>query len=279
MKIQNHWLSATTQSEQIVKDKSPNVGAKFRENLLDMIVIHYTAGSSLDSSVNWLKNKAAKASAHLVIGKSGKIVQLVPFDTIAWHAGKSKWFGREGLNAFSIGIELDNAGLLQKRNSGYYTHFGKKVNDNNVVFATHKHNDEEQAWEAYTEKQLEMLEKVCLLLKSTYALQEMVGHEDIAKGRKTDPGPAFPMGMMYQKIMEGRAGSSDVQDDNHQTSFDGLVKASKLNVREKPNTDADKIAWLPQSKEVRVLKRKGDWYKISFSKEGWVSSKYILPKK
>ena len=75
----------------------------------DTIVIHATGGSSAESSARYLANKATPVSAHLVIGRRGEIYQLVPFNVIAWHAGKSTHKGRTNLNRYSIGIELDNA--------------------------------------------------------------------------------------------------------------------------------------------------------------------------
>ena len=113
MDIKDNWFVASDKDAVEIK-KSPNHSGKFRNNLPDTIVLHYTAGASVNSCVNWLCNPAAKASAHLIVGKNGEVVQLVGFDTVAWHAGKSEWKGRKNLNQFSIGIELDNAGLLEK---------------------------------------------------------------------------------------------------------------------------------------------------------------------
>ena len=75
-----------------------------------MIILHYTAGVSAQSSPRYLARPDVKASAHLVIGRLGKIIQLVSFDVEAWHAGQSSYAGRTCLNRFSIGIELDNLG-------------------------------------------------------------------------------------------------------------------------------------------------------------------------
>ena len=79
----------------------------------DMIVVHYTAGSSARTAAEFLAKEEVKASAHLVIGRQGELFQLVPFDTEAWHAGRSSYDGRANLNRYSIGIELDNLGRLQ----------------------------------------------------------------------------------------------------------------------------------------------------------------------
>ena len=79
----------------------------------DMIVLHYTAGTSAESSSIFLTRPDVSASAHLVIGRKGEVFQLVPFHIEAWHAGKSWYAGRGGLNRYSIGIELDNLGKLR----------------------------------------------------------------------------------------------------------------------------------------------------------------------
>ena len=79
----------------------------------DMIVVHYTAGTSARTAAEFLAKEEVKASAHLVIGRQGELFQLVPFDTEAWHAGRSCYGGRANLNRYSIGIELDNLGRLQ----------------------------------------------------------------------------------------------------------------------------------------------------------------------
>ena len=59
----------------------------------DMIVVHYTAGTSARTAAEFLAKEEVKASAHLVIGRQGELFQLVPFDTEAWHAGRSCYGG------------------------------------------------------------------------------------------------------------------------------------------------------------------------------------------
>jgi N-acetylmuramoyl-L-alanine amidase len=85
---------------------SPNRGGALDPEYL---VMHYRAGSSLEESVDWLARKESRASAHVVIGRDGTVVQQVPFNSIDWHAGPSNWEGCAGLNRYAIGIELDNA--------------------------------------------------------------------------------------------------------------------------------------------------------------------------
>jgi N-acetyl-anhydromuramoyl-L-alanine amidase len=100
-----------------------------------------------------------RASAHALIGRDGAIVQYVPFTARAWHAGKSEYRGRPGCNDFSIGLELEGTDDLP-----------------------------------YTDAQYESLAALAALLLASYptlSAQAIVGHSDIAPGRKTDPGPSF----------------------------------------------------------------------------------------
>lgn len=101
-----------------------------------------------------------KVSAHLLIERSGQIVQFVAFDQRAWHAGVSEWRGRTRCNDFSIGIELEGCD-----------------------------------WDIFSERQYIGLASVIQWLQSYRPiLQEaghLVGHSDIAPTRKTDPGPGF----------------------------------------------------------------------------------------
>lgn len=97
-----------------------------------------------------------RVSAHFLIRRDGEIVQFVCCQRRAWHAGQSCWKGRERCNDFSIGIELEGT--------------------------------DDSAYAAVQYASLAALSKALML---TYPIDAIVGHSDIAPGRKTDPGPAF----------------------------------------------------------------------------------------
>lgn len=100
-----------------------------------------------------------RVAAHLLINRKGEITQFVPFNKRAWHAGVSYFQGRENCNDFSIGIELEGADHIP-----------------------------------YEKVQYEQLANVIKTLQQTYPQikrERIIGHSDIAPGRKTDPGPAF----------------------------------------------------------------------------------------
>ena len=97
-----------------------------------------------------------RVSSHLLIRRDGELVQYVPCELRAWHAGQSQWKGRERCNDFSIGIELEGTDELP-----------------------------------YSDEQYTTLSDLVLALFERYGTLDLAGHSDIAPGRKTDPGPAF----------------------------------------------------------------------------------------
>ncbi len=190
LKIREHRLDKT--SAKVISAPTLNQNSQ-REIDPKHIIIHYTAGRSFESSVNWLTNPKSKASAHIIVGREGEIAQLVDFNRRAWHAGRSIWDGKPDLNSRSIGIELDNAGKLNRRADGYYTWFGRRVPDSDVVIV------DGSLWHAFTDAQIETAYTICEAIIDEYpTIGEdpeggVLGHNDIAPGRKVDPGPAFPM--------------------------------------------------------------------------------------
>lgn len=106
---------------------------------------------------------SVKVSAHLLIKRDGSIIQFVPFDKRAWHAGQSNFKGRENCNDFSIGIELEGSGDIE-----------------------------------YTDKQYKALNDSIKALKLHHPITNIVGHSDVAPGRKTDPGAAFDWGRINE---------------------------------------------------------------------------------
>jgi AmpD protein len=97
-----------------------------------------------------------QVSAHFLIRRSGEILQFVPCSRRAWHAGASIWRGRARCNDYSVGIELEGADAIP-----------------------------------YADAQYAALSALAAALLRSYPVEEVVGHADIAPGRKTDPGPAF----------------------------------------------------------------------------------------
>lgn len=199
MEIQNHLLLKGDSKFKVTQTDTPNVGGKLAPRFL---VIHFTAGNDAASSISWLRNPAAKASAHLVIDrKDGAVTQLAPFNKVTWHAGKSEWHELIGLNQHSIGIELDNSGRLVREGGQWKTWTRRPVPDDQVVELTHPNETKPSGWHTYSEAQIASCLEAAVALHAIYKFEDILGHEDIAPGRKVDPGPAFPMGSFKARVL------------------------------------------------------------------------------
>ena len=106
-----------------------------------------------------------KVSSHFLIRRDGSLIQFVSCLNRAWHAGVSNWQGRERCNDFSVGIELEGSDF-----------------------------------DAFEPTQYLTLKNLLGSLISRYAIQSIVGHSDIAPGRKTDPGPYFDWSKISKKL-------------------------------------------------------------------------------
>jgi hypothetical protein len=113
-------------------------------------------------------------------------MQFVPFDTIAWHAGYSQWADRSGLNRYSIGIELDNAGRLVRAHN-QWARLNTIFAEDQVLRATHKLQSVEMGWEKFPQAQMDALDEVARLLKNTYNFIDVLGHDDVSLSGKLDP--------------------------------------------------------------------------------------------
>jgi len=278
MKIQNHRLVGS-QRNAIPFRKSPNHGGALTPSFL---VMHYTAGRSADSSAGWLCDPRAKASAHLVIGKDGKIIQLVPFNVVAWHAGASSWNDGSkelvGMNKYSLGIELDNPGRLVRKGGRWRSLLlGRDYDDKDVLEATHKHETAPAGWYVYPQAQLDAAIEVATLLFEQYGLKDVVGHDDIAPARKADPGPAFPMDSFRARLV-GRS-------DEEPSAPPRFFTTASLNIRLGPGTQHATVVPLPLPEGTRVeaLGSEGSWRRVDVLDavagiqdiQGWVHGRYL----
>lgn len=231
-------------------------------------ILHYTADINPASTKGWFKNPAAQASAHVLVDREGNFYQFAKFTQKCWHAGESRWGTVVGLNSFSIGIEMTNAGRLTQVGDKYYfvTASSKtEIPKGNVLKAIHKNEKKEQAWQTYTEVQVDATEQLAKLLYSYYNLEFILGHDDISPVRKSDPGPAFPM----DKFSVAALCSKDV------VTF--FRTKSNLNMRVGAGTNFKVTEVIPQGISVIGIFKEGDWTKIDYKgRIGWVSNKYLI---
>ncbi len=170
MKIENHWLS------QVNKVPSPNCDDRPTDEPASLLVIHCISlppeqfgGDYIDqlfcNQLNpdehpyFKEIYQLKVSSHLLIKRTGEVVQYVPFNKRAWHAGQSIYKKRQKCNDFSIGVELEGS--------------------------------ENQPYTAQQYNKLISISKTLIGSYPTLSSQQIVGHSDIAPGRKMDPGLYF----------------------------------------------------------------------------------------
>lgn len=174
----------------IVRQSSPNFND--RKEALDLLVLHYTGMETGDAAIERLCDPEASVSAHYVVRETGEIVQLVAEDKRAWHAGVSSWMGQTDLNSRSIGIEIVNGG-------------------HNVPL-------EDGSLPPYPDVQIEAVISLSKDIARRHAIRNtrIVGHSDIAPGRKIDPGEHFP----WERLAQDGLGLWPAQRENE---LDGSV--------------------------------------------------------
>ena len=155
---------------------SPNFDVRSVDTDITLVVIHcislpkgqfgtgvpsqlFLNAIDFDEHPDLVELRDYRVSAHLLIERSGNVTQYVPFNDRAWHAGESEWQGRDDCNDFSIGIELEG---------------------------TDDSPFEDSQYEILVDALVALLNKY-----PTLSLGNIVGHSEIAAGRKTDPGVAF----------------------------------------------------------------------------------------
>lgn len=183
---------------------TPNKGGGLHPTV---IVLHDTAGR-LDptSSIDWLCNPSAKASAHFVIDRAGRVTQLLSCDVVAWHAGASVFKGRSGCNSFSVGIEHVNPGKLVAVGNSKKARawFGAEYDlaKDKVEWEETPHHGAGY-WMHYTDEQIAASQQLVSAIREAYPITDVTTHYTISPGRKVDTNPLFPLGYFLSKT-EGR---------------------------------------------------------------------------
>lgn len=158
----------TTDALTPIWHPSPNFGKRRGGLLPSLIVIHYTAMDSAQAALDRLCDPASEVSAHYLIGGDGTLWQMVREEDRAWHAGAGEWDGKDDINSRSVGIELDNTG---------------------------KH--------PFSQPQMAVLEQLLPLIMTRWSIASsgVIGHSDMAPGRKCDPGPRFDWNRLEKQAL------------------------------------------------------------------------------
>lgn len=153
------------------------------------IIIHYTSGCTEKKGYQSLSNYFRRVSAHYLICANGNISQLVDESKRAWHAGKSSWKDNDQLNSYSIGIEIVNPGFSELHQDPC-TQNENVWNKNSSKFVA----GSPYFWYPFTPEQIKSTIALCKEIINRYDIkpENILGHSDVAPGRKVDPGPLFP---------------------------------------------------------------------------------------
>lgn len=176
--------------------KSPNYDERPQATAIDTIILHYTGMKTADDALKRMCDKKSKVSAHYMIDEDGQIIQLVEEESRAWHAGVSCWRGKEGVNDFSIGIELVNPG-------------------------------HEFGYRQFTPAQMENTERLCKIIMERHPIEQrnIIAHSDVAPDRKEDPGELFDWRLL---AAEGVGLFPEISEDGQSTD---LLKKGDENER------------------------------------------------
>lgn len=200
---------------------TPNKSRRLRKPRdISLAIIHYTGNVNGDRAVRWMQDPVSQVSAHWVIDRNGFAWKFETHLHRLWHAGESQWRGKNDCNSFSIGYEL----------AGTYDSGFTELQYNRLI---------------------NLLDIACV----DFPIQDIVGHEQVAPGRKIDPGPNFSWSRLHKEVYGGtwpchiRTLGPDMADVAHQARVsdmpDGELEAMKESPPALPmgRTKSDLTLW------------------------------------
>ena len=260
-----------------------------------IVILHDTAGRIDKGNSAAFLASAPKVSVHFVVERDGSVVQQVPTNRRAAHAGQSSYHGRAGCNDFSVGIEIVNPGRLVEVAPGVGRAWfkqtfrdGEEAGDNllrtpEAALATHGPG----LWMDYPEAQVAAVEALLVaLFAGIPTLRDVTTHWYVSPGRKVDTNPFFPLESLRSRVLgrddpaeeEADAGSTAEADEWARVTTSG----TGLNLRRWPSFNPNIIGTVPAGTLVPVL-RQGSfggelWRQVRFDgREGWVVGRYTTP--
>lgn len=180
-------------AQRIIARPSPNFGPR-RDGLRpSLIVLHYTAMHSAEAALERLCAPEYEVSAHYLICRKGHAYQMVEEDMRAWHAGAGEWAGQQDINSRSIGIELDNDGATP-----------------------------------FSEPQMAALEALMPGIMTRWNIRPdaVIGHSDMAPGRKVDPGPRFDWARLARQGLAAGSGAKSIGEEINPEAFRAHARAA-----------------------------------------------------
>lgn len=271
--IQNHRLfTSDGRQYQYVPAHPKKFAANHKVVGPKYLIIHTTDAISVESTIHTFTGEKGDAAAHLVIGRDGRVVQFVDFDTVAFHCGTSYWEQDFDLNRSSIGIEVDNAGFLS-RSDGVWKWKTTIIPDEEVTEIRHWKENGKRGWQQFTDVQIKVLREIVQALKERYGFEIVLGHDVINLTNRADPGPLFPM-QEFQELVGGEPG---VLVEVYETSAE--AKVYKNTDQRPPDLAHPRHSGrLPVKTKVLILDHNDDWTRVKVKSEtgpfrnteGWI---------
>lgn len=263
--------------KQVPLRETPNKGGAFAP---EGIVLHDTAGAlNRHSSVNWLLNPQARASAHFVVELDGEVTQLAALDQCCWHCGPSRFGDRTNVNSFAFGIEIVNLGRLEQVADNVFkpwfkTPFHQGENGLEFIHSTTREHGSGY-WQDYRPEQIQTVLELCRALRAAYPVKWITTHWFISPGRKIDTNPLFPLDELRAAVL----GADPSEDPEVRT-------IANVNQRRWPSYHDNVIQVIPRGKAVEII-RSGHfsngpaevtelWHLVRHGEhEGWVHGDYL----
>ncbi|MRV74566.1 1,6-anhydro-N-acetylmuramyl-L-alanine amidase AmpD [Duganella sp. FT92W] len=184
-----YFINADGWCDGAFRYDSPHCNARPDSASIELLVVHnislpagrfggphvsdlFTGRVDYNADPSFADLRGVQVSAHFFVRRDGRLVQYVSCNDRAWHAGVSQFQGRANCNDFSIGVEMEGT--------------------DNVAFSS---------------EQYEVLAQLAQALQNRYPLRWIMGHEHVAPGRKTDPGPCFDWTLLERLLKEQAAGN------------------------------------------------------------------------
>lgn len=283
MRIENHRLSG------VAFQQAKNIG---REIVPEIVILHDTASRiTKGSAATYLASAPNGVSVHFVVEIDGTVVQQVPTNRRAGHAGKSSFHGRSNCNDFSIGIEIVNPGRMTRlSDTQCATWYGETFATN--LFGIREVEAPQHGrglWMPYPEAQMTaVLDLLRALFDGIPTLRDITTHWYVSPGRKVDTNPLFPLEHVRARIL-GRDDPADAEAE----AFSEAVKPTardprmvvvdtsgdSLNLRRWPSFNPNVLARIPDGTPVPVLRRGTfdgrEWLQVAYGgHEGWIVAAY-----
>ena len=184
---------------KVINRPSPNFNDRPAGKPVSILLLHYTGMETAEEAMDRLCDPGAQVSAHYTVDEDGAVYAHVPEDKRAWHAGASYWAGETDINGISVGVEIVNPG-------------------------------HEFGYRPFPAPQIAAVTELCrgVLSRHPIPAHRVLGHSDVAPGRKQDPGELFPwealaaagIGLWPADTTPGAAETSRVQSNFRRFGYD-----------------------------------------------------------